>query len=143
MKTTFRHQSRIYALQALYSLLLSGNNINEIEKNFLENNDFSKTDEKYFKDLFRGITSSMDELDKYMLPHLDRELKELTPIELCTLRIAVFELANKKDVPFRVIINEAIELNKNFGSTDGFKYVNGILDKVAGDLRKSEVQKSS
>lgn len=136
MKTTFRHQSRIYALQALYSWLLSGNNSVEIEKNFLENNDFSGSDKKYFKDLFRGVTSITDELDKYMLPHLDRELKELTPVELCILRIAIFELAKKTDVPFRVIINEAVELNKKFGSTDGFKYVNGILDKVASDLRK-------
>lgn len=138
MNRIARHQARFYALQALYAWVLSGNSIHDIEAYFLANHDFKKTDVAYFQELLSGVTSHIDELDQYMLPYLDRPLEELNPIELCSLRMAIFELVYRKDIPFRVIINEAIELNKKFGSTDGFKYINGILDQVAKKLRTEE-----
>ena len=136
MKPAARHKARIYALQSLYAWLLSNNHSQEIEEYFLINNDFTKVDTEYFVKLFRGVTSNVDRLDQQMLPFLDRPLKELTLVELCILRIAIFELIECPDVPFRVVINEAVELNKKFGSTDGFKYINGVLDQVAKKLRE-------
>ena len=136
MKPAARHKARIYALQSLYAWLLSNNHSQEIEEYFLINNDFTKVDTEYFVKLFRGVISNVDRLDQQMLPFLDRPLKELTLVELCILRIAIFELIECPDVPFRVVINEAVELNKKFGSTDGFKYINGVLDQVAKKLRE-------
>lgn len=140
MNSKARHQARMYALQALYNWILSGNAARDIETSLLEEQNVSKIDLDYFKSLFRGVTSDPDTLDKYMLPYLDRSIKTLTPIELCMLRIAIFELLKRPDVPFRVIINEAVELNKRFGVSEGFKYINGILDQVAKDLRPEEVK---
>lgn len=139
MKPSARHKARIYALQALYEWLLSGSDIAKLEIQFIEGNDFKRVDSEYFCSLLRGVAKTADQLDKEMQPYLDRSLQELTPIELTVLRIAIFELTDRCDVPYRVIINEALELTKKFGATDGFKYVNGVLDKVAKKLRKDEI----
>ena len=130
-----RHNARKYALQALYQWMISGNDINEIEIQFLKEFNFSKVDIEYFRGLLHGVPTQLDELDAAMEPFLSRPASRLTPIELTVLRMAIFELLNYKDIPYQVIINEALELNKKFGAQDGFKFVNGVLDKAAHKIR--------
>lgn len=139
MKPYTRHKARSYVLQALYENLLSGNSVSDIEVYFITNYNFNKTDVEYFQKLLRGVASNPDELDQHITPHLDRPIKQITPIELIALRIATFELIHCPEVPYRVVINEALELTKKFGAQDGHKYVNGILDRVAKELRKIEM----
>jgi N utilization substance protein B len=143
MNPAARHKARIYALQSLYEWLLSSNDVKSIETRFLADNDFSRVDADYFKDLLQGVTSKVKELDQQLVPYLDRPLKDLTQVELCILRIAVFELLHRSDVPFRVIINEAVELNKKFGSVEGFKFINGVLDRMAKVLRAEEIKQGA
>jgi len=85
-----------------------------------------------------GVPEKLSELDQHLQPHLDRPLDQLDPIERCVLRAGVFELAHRPDVPYRVVINESVELAKQFGAEDGHKYVNGVLDRLAGHLRYAE-----
>jgi transcription antitermination protein NusB len=139
LKPYTRHKARSYVLQALYENLLSGNSVSDIEVYFITNYNFNKTDVEYFQKLLRGVASNPDELDQHITPHLDRPIKQITPIELIALRIATFELIHCPEVPYRVVINEALELTKKFGAQDGHKYVNGILDRVAKELRKIEM----
>lgn len=141
MKPYQRHKARSYAIQALYEWLISNNDPCVIEQHFFADYDFKKTDTEYFSELLKGITANPKSLDTYMLPYLDRPLEELDPIELCILRMAIYEFKQRPDVPYRVVINEAVELAKKFGVTEGHKYVNGILDKVAKDLRPIETKK--
>ena len=138
MKPYARHNARSYAIQALYEWLISGNDIEIIKQHFFNDYNFKKTDATYFDVLLKGVITKHTSLDKHMLPYLDRPLKKLDPIELCILRIAIFELTERSDIPYRVVINEAVELAKKFGVTGGHKYVNGVLDKVAKDLRPTE-----
>lgn len=139
MKPKARRKSRVFAMQALYQWLMSGNNPVEVESQILEEADLSKFDVDYFRQLFMGVVKNVDALDEAMTPYLDRSVAELTPIELSILRLAVYELTYSLDVPYRVVINEALELTKQFGAADGFKYVNGVLDKVAKAIRSSEM----
>lgn len=131
-----RHRSRMYALQAMYEWQLSGNDIHSIEHDFLTDQDFNKTDTEYFRILILGVEKNIAELDQHIIPYLDRPIDELTPIELAILRIATFELIHCLSVPYKVVINEAIELAKNFGATESHKFVNGVLDKSAKEIRK-------
>jgi transcription antitermination protein NusB len=139
---TARHKARMCALQALYEKLISNNEINEISATFLNDTHNSKMDKNYFQALLLGVTEHSQQLDGYMLSYLDRPITQITPIELCILRLAIFELTQQPTIPHQVIINEAIELTKDFGATDGFKYINSILDQVAKNVR-SEVIKST
>jgi len=138
MKPSARHNAREYALQALYEWLLSNNNPNNIELHFLETMDPTTVDIEYFKKLLHGTIQEANQSDEYMKPYLDRSTQGLDPITLSVMRLAIFELAKHQDIPYRVVINEALELTKKFGATDAYKYVNGILDKVSKDLRKEE-----
>jgi len=140
MKPSARHNARSYVIQALYEWLISGNNIQSIKTHFLNDYDFDKTDKKYFSELLKSVIEKYELLDQNLLPYLDRALKELDPIELCVLRVAMFELIEQPEIPYRVIINEAVELAKKFGVTGGHKYVNGVLDKAAKKLRANEYQ---
>ena len=99
-----------------------------------------KLDLDYFKELIHGIPKHQEEIDKEMQPFLDRSLQEIDPIELAVLRLAIYELLKRPDVPYRVIINEALELTKKFGSAEGHKFVNGILDKIAKKNRAAEMK---
>lgn len=138
-KASARRKARGLALQALYSWHMADQPLSDIEAQFRTDNDFSKVDSAYFHELLTGVPRNLDELDNQLGAVLDRDIKDLDPIELAVLRIGVYELLKRIDVPYRVVINEAIEMAKSFGATDGHKYVNGILDKLAPRLRKAEV----
>lgn len=141
MKPAFRRRARKLAVQALYQWEMAKASAAEIETQFLEREDLSRVDVNYFRELVAGVISQFNELDKLFQPYLDRAINELTIIERCVLRLATFELAHRLDVPFRVVINEALELTKIFGTIDGFKYVNGVLDQAAKILRPLEPRK--
>lgn len=139
MKPYQRHNARSFAIQAIYEWLVSGNDAASIKAHFLEDYNFNKTDLAYFSELLNGVTTNTETLDNYMLQYLDRPINKLDLIELCILRMAIYELDKRLDVPYRVVINEAVELAKKFGVTDGHKYVNSILDQVAKDIRNNEI----
>lgn len=140
MNPTARRFARQYALQALYQWQISHTLPAEIEEQFLVHQQMSKkTDLAYFKDLVHAIPEYHEEIDNYMIPFLNRPIDELDPIELSILRLSIYELSRRLDVPYRVVINEALELTKKFGSIEGYKFVNGILDHVARQLRTHEI----
>lgn len=138
-KPSERRRARSLALQALYQWSMTQTDLNEIEVQFHTFNNMQKVDAAYFHQLVHDIPANLDSVDALFIPHLDRDLANLNPVELAILRIATYELAHSKDVPYRVIINEAVELTKIYGATDGHKYVNGIVDKVAHDVRAKEI----
>ncbi len=127
------------AVQALYSWQIADQPVSDIEAQFRTDNDFAKVDGAYFHELLTGVPRNLTELDEHLGLVLDRPVKDVDPIELAILRIGVYELTRRIDVPYRVVINEGIEMAKTFGATDGHKYVNGILDKLAPRLRSAEV----
>jgi len=135
-----RRRSREIALQGLYEWLLSGTEVARIEAHMREQDGFDKCDKKHFDMLLHGCIAEAADLDAVLVHHVDRKTSLLSPIEHGVLLIGVFELKHCIDIPYRVAINEAVELAKSFGGTDGHKYVNGVLDKAAGDLRAAEVQ---
>jgi N utilization substance protein B len=139
MSPSARRNARFYALQAMYQWQISGAPVTDIEKEFLLHQIKKKTDLDYFKELIHAIPKEFDELDAHMSSFLNRPIQELDPIELAILRLSIYELAKRPDVPYRVVINEALELTKKFGSIEGFKFVNGVLDQVARRLRTPEV----
>jgi N utilization substance protein B len=134
-----RRRSREFALQGLYQWQLSAAKVEAIESELAEASGFAKLDANYFHAILRGAIDQATELDAAMQPHLDRKVQELSPVERAILLIGGYELKHHLDVPYRVVINEAVELAKTFGGTDGHKYVNGVLDKLAGELRAAEV----
>ena len=138
-KTAARRQARSLAMQALYQWHMAGQSINEIEAQFRVDNDFSHVDGAYFREILHGVPAQKSDIDELLIPHLDRPLADLDPVELAILRLSSFELRNRLDVPYRVVINEGIELAKVYGATDGHKFVNGVLDKLAPSLRAAEV----
>ncbi len=140
MKPSQRHKARYHALQSLYQVLFTEHEADEVINQHLEEINPKKVDASYFRQLVEGVLSSLDKLDNEFKPFLSRDLSELTPIELCVLRLATYELKECLDVPYRVVINEALELNKVFGTEEGFKFVNGVLDKVAKKLRATEIK---
>lgn len=133
-----RRKARRFTLQALYQWQLAGASVTDIEAQFLANNDFAKTDREYFHDLLHGVPGQVKELDELLTPFLDRRVEELSQVEKAILRMGAFELKERLDVPYRVVINEGIELAKVFGAEESFKYVNGVLDKLARKLRYEE-----
>lgn len=139
-KPSTRRKARQLALQALYQWQMNQLPLVQIESQFRTDNDFNKVDDGYFSALIHGIPQQVSVLDDAMDAVLDRPLNNLDPVELATLRIGCFELINRKDVPYRVVINEAIELAKRFGGQDSHRYINGILDKLAPRLRADEVR---
>ena len=130
-------------MQALYQWQMAGGSPTDIEAEFRDEYDFSHVDLEYFQALVHGVVGSADELDQLLSPLLDRGINELDPIEHALLRMGVFELRDRIDVPFKVVINEAVALTKKFGATDGHKYINGVLDKAARTLRKVEIDAAS
>ena len=134
-----RRKARHFGLQALYQWTLSGASVTDIEAEFRVDNDFRHTDGEYFSALLRGVTADVESLEMLFAPALDRALDELDPIERNLLRLGTFELRDRIDVPYKVVISEAVALAKKFGATDSHKYVNGVLDKIARDLRTIEL----
>lgn len=139
-KIAMRRKARSLAVQALYSWQMAGQPLNEIEATFRTDNDFSDVDGAYFHEILHGVPRLKGDLDKEFTPCLDRALEEIDPVELAILRLATYELRNRLDVPYKVVINEGIELAKTFGATDGHKFVNGVLDKLAPRLRAAELR---
>ena len=125
-------------MQALYQWDLSGSNLSEIEVQFLEDEDFSKADKDYFHELLHQVPARLDEVEQAFTPYLDRPLNELDPVERAVLRMASYELLARLDVPYRVIINESVNLTKKFGAEQAHKYINGVLDQTARRLRAVE-----
>ena len=138
-KTQMRREARNFALQALYQWHMAGSSLTDIEAEFRVEQDMRQVDLELFSELLHGIPAQVAELDQQIKPCLDRTLDELDPIELNVLRIGTFELASRLSVPYRVAINESVNLAKTFGATDSHKYVNGVLDKLAKKLRSAEV----
>ncbi|MFZ4535592.1 transcription antitermination factor NusB [Propionivibrio sp.] len=135
-----RRRAREFALQGLYQWQISGNDEASIEAHLADIAGFDKADRQFFVALLRGVLVQYAALQEQLQAHLDRPFKELSPVEASVLLAGAYELANYPQTPYRVIINEAIELAKSFGGTDGHKYVNGVLDKLAAKLRPVEVE---
>ena len=135
-----RRRSREFALQGLYQWQLAGTDPLIIAEQLGDAEGFNKIDAEYFSVLLNGAVAGAVEMEQLIAPLLDRAYKSLSPVERGILLLAGFEFRQCPEVPYRVIINEAIELAKSFGGTDGHKYVNGVLDKMAAQLRTPEVQ---
>ena len=135
-----RRRSRELALQGLYEWLLSGADAATIDAHMREHEGFDKCDSVHFDALLHGCIAEAADLDAALARHVDRKTTALSPVEHGVLLIGVYELKHCIDIPYRVAINEAVELAKAFGGTDGHKYVNGVLDKCGADLRPLEVQ---
>jgi N utilization substance protein B len=135
-----RRRSREVALQGLYEWLISGADAGVIDAHMREQEGFDKIDTAHFDALLHGCIAEAADLDAVLARHVDRKTTELSPVEHGVLMIGTYELKHCIDVPYKVAINEAVELAKSFGGTDGHKYVNGVLDKAAAELRTVEVQ---
>ena len=133
-----RRRAREFALQGLYQWLLAGEDAGVIDAHMREQDGFDKADAAHFDALLHGCIADAATLDTVLARHVDRRTNQLSPIEHGVLLIGAYELKNCIDVPYRVAINEAVELAKSFGGTDGHKYVNGVLDKAASELRPVE-----
>lgn len=136
-----RRQARHYAVQALYQWQMSGNALNVIDAQFRTDFDFSATDTEYFHEMLHQVPVHLEEINAQLEPCLvERALSEVNPVELAVLRMAMYELIARIDVPYKVVINEAVALAKKFGATDSHKFVNGVLDRAAQNIRQIEVQ---
>jgi len=136
-----RSRARHYAMQAIYQWQMTGNEVNTIEAQFHTDNDMSKVDVDYFHQLLHGVAKMEASLDTVFRPFLTRiSVAELDPVTLSILRMSCLEFKDRIDVPYKVVINEAVNLAKKFGAADSHKFVNGVLDKVAVELRGSEVR---
>lgn len=134
-----RRRSREFALQGLYEWLVSGAEARVIDAHVREQDGFDKCDSAHFDALLHGCIEGAAALDAVLARHVDRPTQQLSPVEHAVLLIGCYELTNFIEVPYRVAINEAVEVAKSFGGTDGHKYVNGVLDKAAAELRPVEV----
>jgi len=137
-QAALRTRARRLAVQALYQWDLSGTTLSEIEVQFLEDEDFSKADKDYFHELLHQVPARLDEVEQAFTSYLDRPLDELDPVERAVLRMASYELMARIDVPYKVIINESVNLTKKFGAEQAYKYINGVLDQAARRLRAVE-----
>ena len=135
-----RSRARRLAMQGLYEWQMSDNAPKDILDNYRLRHDLKNVDVEYFQILLLEVPNHLHELDQALSPHLSRPLKEVDPIELAILRLSAYELMYRLDVPYRVVINEAVELAKTFGAEAGHKFVNGILDKLAIEVRAAEVK---
>ncbi len=137
---TPRHRAREFALQGLYQWLLNNEPARTVVTNIRGAHGFDKADGEFFSELLNGAIATSVELREVIAPLIDRSIAELSPIEHAALLLGAWELKNKIEVPYRVVINEAVELTKSFGGIDGHKYVNGVLDRYAAQAREVEVE---
>lgn len=136
-----RSKARHYAMQALYQWQMTKAPLNAIEAEYRTDNDMSKVDVDYLHELVHNVPARLTELETDFLPHVnDLSLEQIDPISLAILRLSCYELRYRLDVPYKVVINEALNLAKRFGATDSHKFVNGVLDKVAPRLRTVEIK---
>src|SRR5471032_2306607 len=136
---TPRHRAREFALQGLYQWLLNNEDVSAIEAHIREAHGFDKADAEHFDALLYGAIKQVTNLRSGLAPLIDRPITELSPVEHAALLIGAFELQNHIEIPYKVVINEAVELTKSFGGIDGHKYVNGVLDKLAAEVRSVEL----
>jgi N utilization substance protein B len=135
-----RRKARHYVMQALYQWKMSGSTLSQIEEEFRVDNDFSKVDDEYFCEILHAAPTIFDEINSAIEPYLvDRNLKEVGPVEMALLQMAIYELKARVDVPYKVVINEAVALAKKFGPEDSHKFINAILDKVSHQYRQAEL----
>lgn len=133
-----RSRARRRALQAIYAWQIGGSRMNAVIDQFRHEQDMEVADLEYFEDLLHGVERHVEAIDDALKPYVDRDVGQIDPIERAALRLAAYELKYRPDVPYRVIINEAIEVTKRFGADHGHSYVNGVLDKLAASLRSTE-----
>lgn len=136
-----RRKARCLALQALYQWQVSKNPPAEILSQYVNEEEIKSVDASYFEEIFQNVVKQQENLDKQMEPFLSRPFKELDPVELSILRLSLYELNDRPEIPYKVVINEGVELAKTFGATDGHKFINGVLDKAAPVIRSAEVKK--
>jgi N utilization substance protein B len=134
-----RHRAREFAMQGVYQWLLSHEDRGVVQAHIERSPGFARADRPHFEALLAGAIREAPALEAAIVPHLDRELSLLSPVERAILTIACFELRDRLEIPYRVVINEAVDLAKDFGGTDGYKFVNGVLDRLAAALRPTEV----
>lgn len=134
-----RRKARELAVQGLYQRQLTGDSMETIEAQLREHEEFEKIDGVHFSAILRGAIKDVTNLESKLQPCLDRPMEDLSPVERAVLLVATYEFVHHLEIPYRVVINEAIELAKSFGGTDGYKYVNGVLDKLAISERAVEV----
>ena len=130
-----RHKARHFALQAVYQWQLTGMSATEIEKQFLEDQPIQGADLDYLHDLISGVINNVEAIDETYAPHLTRPLEDLDQVDKAVLRVGTFELMYRQEIPYRVVINEAIILAKEFAEQDSHKFVNGVLDKVVKAIK--------
>jgi N utilization substance protein B len=135
-----RRKSRELVLKAVYRGMLNASELSQIFLDMTDDPDYNKADEAYFSQLLQSVTANLQAIDDKLVHFIDRPMTELSPVEHAILRIAGCELMFDSTIPYRVVINEGVELAKLFGGTDGHKYINGVLDKLAADVRVLEVQ---
>ena len=135
-----RTNARKTAVQALYQWQMTGQNLGEIERQFLEDERLKNAQKSYFTELFYGIPKNLVDIDQVLGEFVDRPVEKIDPVERAILRIGVYELLHRLDMPYKVILNEGINLAKCFGADGSHKYVNGILDKVAQQKRALEIK---
>lgn len=135
-----RRKSREIVLKAVYRGMLNESELSQVFRDMRDDPDYNKADEAYFKHLLQAVTEHLTVIDDKIVNFIDRAIKELSPVEHAILRIAGCELMFDHTIPYRVVINEGVELAKVFGGTDGHKYINGVLDKFAADVREAEVK---
>ena len=135
-----RRRARELAMQGVYQWRLSGEDISAIEQMTRDEKSLGRYDSKFYSDLLRGVLNRIEPLTEAIAPHLDRPVSELSPVEYSVLLLGAYELAHHPEIPYRVIINEGVELTKTFGGSDGHKFVNGVLDKLAAKIRSDEVR---
>jgi N utilization substance protein B len=133
-----RHRARELALQGIYQWRVSGTDASDIEKHMQGEKNLGRYDKPMYSKLLRGVLAQHADIEALLTPYLDRALEELSTVEFSVLLLAAFELSQQLEVPYKVVINEAVELAKTFGGTDGHKYVNGVLDKLAPKVRAVE-----
>jgi N utilization substance protein B len=138
-KVSARRRSREFAMQGIYQWIYTGHSAAEVLKNLSELDDFDRADGDFLKAELRGTIGEAEDLRTRLEPLADRKWGEVSPIEKAILLLGAWELVHNPEIPYRVTINEAIELGKRFGGTDGHKYVNGVLDKLAQAVRPQEV----
>jgi len=134
-----RQKARRLVVQALYSWEIGGIDVSAIESHFLASNDMEKVDTDLFHDILFGVATNWIEIDQTFEPYLDRNREHLDPVSRAVLRLSTFEMLYSNQVPYKVVINEAVNLAKTFGPEDAFKFINGVLDKVAVNSRAAEV----
>ncbi|MGA2655705.1 MAG: transcription antitermination factor NusB [Gammaproteobacteria bacterium] len=135
-----RHKARRYAVQAIYQWQMNAMPTNEIIQQYFAQKNNETFDGDYFIDILNGVVNHCDQLDQILAPFMSRTIHEVDPIERAVLRLATYEFLYCLQIPYKVVINEALDLTKMFGTQEGFKFVNGVLDKVAQQVRSAEIK---